>query len=357
MAQPIKPWGAACAQMVSTSASQKSSIEEARHFMETKLQSWELVIEDIAKDGNTQLVLFPEFPLTASPRTETMSEWIAKACIALDGPEMEVYQRWASRYKLYIGANAYVTLKKFPKRFFNTSFLIDPSGKRILTAHRIHTNIAVSPQDMLDEFLDKEGADALFPVAHTPLGNLSMVTSTDLVWPEVTRAHILRGAEVILHPSSELPASATPFSYVRRARAIENMCYVVSCSAAGYAGNAPLTGYGGETAANTGTPPAPSRIFNLDGEIVAEAPQGENTKCRGLVDVEAVRTKRSASRGLNFLATLRSETFRDVYGKKTSFFPPNTFKTATSEQFRAENVKKVEQALDHMRKIGVIPNS
>ena len=100
----------------------------------------------------------------------------------------------------------------------------------------------------------------------------------------------------------------------------------------------------------------PANSLILDGEIVAEAPQGENTKCRGLVDVEAVRTKRSASRGLNFLATLRSETFRDVYGKKTSFFPPNTFKTATSEQFRAENVKKVEQALEHMRKVGVIPN-
>jgi len=349
MSEPIPNWTAICMQVLANVASVSNSREEARHMIATRLDHWQHLIAEMDAPLGRRLLLFPEFALTSSPQRETTEAWIDKACLAIPGPEIERVQKWASQYKTYIAMHAYTTIPTFPGRFFNSAILIDPAGDILLISHRIHTGIAASPHDMLKEFLDKLGIDGLFPVAKTERGQIGMVNSTDLVWPEVPRALTLRGAEVLLHPTSETPANKVQFDYVRRARAVENMLYVVSCNIAGSAASpATLTGKAAEL-------PAVSRIFDLDGKVVAESPEGESTQCRGSINVADVRRRRSDPKGLNFIAGLRVETFRDIYDN-THIYPANTW-TAATKDFRSTSARRNEMAIENMRKIGILPDA
>ena len=342
-------WTAACLQVFTTVLRDIKTRDEAMHLVATKLDHVERLVAEATADGKVRLLLLPEFFLSGSPQGATTEQWMERACLDIDGPEIDRIQGWASRHKVFIGANAYCTSALFPGRFLNTSFLISPSGDIILKAYRIHTGIAASPHDFLKEFLDKVGIDGLFPVVKTELGHLAMVTSTDLAWPEVPRAHILRGAEVLLHPASESPLQKEILEPVRRARAVENMAYVVSCNTAGSA----FAGTYGTAAADQ--PPATSKIFDLDGKIIAAASEGEAINCRAEIDLAAVRKRRANPSGLNYLAGLRVETFTEVYAK-TSIYPPNTWSTGTLN-YIAQTPAHLQQAVARMKAQGMLPEA
>ena len=112
-----------------------------------------------------------------------------------------------------------------------TSFIISDSGDVILRYRRLISMFAPTPHDVLDAYLDHYGDDALFPVADTPLGKLACVASEEILYPEITRALALQGAELICHSSSEIGGPrATPKNIAKQARAYENMLYVVSAN-------------------------------------------------------------------------------------------------------------------------------
>jgi predicted amidohydrolase len=196
----------------------------------------------------------------------------------------------------------------------NTSFIIDRAGKIILKAYRLHSNHSHSPHDFWDEFLDKVGLEGAFPVADTELGKLAAITAMELNYPEVSRAVVLRGAEVLLHVSSDGIVDRS----VKRARAIENEAYVVSANTAGRKGIHPSMDVG-------------SCVIDWRGEVLAQLPQNAEGNCVGPVDIAELRAKRGdmdlvyKGRGPNYLARMRVEMFRDVYGK-TTIFPPNRYR-------------------------------
>ena len=91
---------------------------------------------------------------------------------------------------------------------------------------------------MWELYLDAYGYDSLFPVVKTNIGNLACIASEDILYPEVARCLAMRGAEVLLHATSE---TGSPLVMQRKvaklARAAENMAYVVSANSAGISGN------------------------------------------------------------------------------------------------------------------------
>lgn len=340
----IETWDAVCLQVFTTVVSGAMTRDEARHVMATKLDHIDRLVDTATADANVKLVLLPEFCLTGAKSRATTEQWMAIACLDFDGPEIAQLQACASRRRVYLGANAYCTRPEFPDRFFNIAFLISPAGEVVLKAHRIHTGIATSPHDMLSEFLDKLGIEGLFPVTKTPLGNLAMVTSTDLAWPEVPRAHALRGAEVIVHPASESANLRDQLAPVRQARAVENMAYLISCNSAGY-----------PDAAATSGGPAPSKIIDLDGKVIGIARDGESLDCRATINVAEVRKRRAAPSGMNYLASLRVESFRDIYGK-LSLYPVDTWKAGVAD-YNATSGEHMKQAVARMTAMGLVGGS
>lgn len=292
------------------------------------------------------LVVLPEYFMTSYPAGESVSEWQAKACIHPGGPEYEAMGRVAQANGVFLSANAYEIDPRFPELYFQVSFIIDPSGDVVLRYRRLISMFSPTPHDVLDAFLDHYGADALFPVADTPLGRLACVASEEILYPEISRALALRGAEVLCHSSSEVGSPcATPKNIAKQARAWENMAYVVSANSAG------ITGVPFPAQSTDGH----SQVVDYRGKVLAEANQGESMNGVALLDIAALRRARQRPAMNNPLARQRLELFQRVYAEQ-SVYPANSLLDGPETQVpqREHFIRVQEAAIAALRERGVI---
>lgn len=274
-------------------------------------QRIEASINAIGRD--TLLVTVPEHFLTGPPLHETLDEWREKAALEIDGPVYEALSAMTQRQKIYFAGNAYEQDPHFPELYFQTSFLIGPSGNVLLRYRRLNALNAPSPHDVWAYYLEAYGYDAIFPVAKTNIGNLACVASEDILYPEVVRCLAMRGAEVVLHSTSENNSVLlTPSRVAKVARAAENGLFVVSANAAGHAGGK----LPGDTI-NGG-----SVIIDHRGLTLAEAGPGETLVANADIDLEAMRQHRQRPAANNRLARQRFELYAESYTNH-SFYPPN----------------------------------
>jgi predicted amidohydrolase len=184
-----------------------------------------------------KLVVLPEYFLTSFPTGPDLPTWAARACLLQDGPEYKALGDVAKKNGVYLSGNAYEIDPKFSDLSFQVSFIINDQGELILRYRRLISMYTATPHDLWDKFVDIYGVEAAFPVADTPLGKLACIASEEILFPEVARALALRGAEIFLHSSSETGSpQATKKGIAKRARAVENLAYVVSANSAGIAG-------------------------------------------------------------------------------------------------------------------------
>jgi len=260
-----------------------------------------------------RLAVLPEYFLTGFPMQESIAEWREKACIKSDGPEYTALGQLASQTNLYLSGNVYELDEHFPELYFQTSFIIAPNGEILLRYRRLLSMFAPTPHDVLDKYLDIYGQDSLFPVADTEIGRLACVASEEILYPEISRALALKGAEVLCHSSSEVGSPRqTPKNVAKLARAYENMAYVVSANSAGISGIAfPASSTDGH-----------SQVVDYRGYVLGEAGPGESMCGNGELHIDALRKARSRPSMTNMLARQRLELFATVYGGD-SLYPAN----------------------------------
>lgn len=254
-----------------------------------------------------KLVALPEYAVTGFPMKETPAEWREKACLHYDGPEYEALGRIAQDNNIYLAGNVYEVDPHFPQLYFQVCFIIGPSGDVILRYRRLTSTFEPTPHDVWDKYLDIYGLDGVFPVARTEIGNLAMIASEEILYPEFTRMHVMRGAEVIIHPTSE-PGSPqlTIKEIARRARAVENLAYVVSPNSATI-DDIPIPPY---------TCSAMSKIVGPHGEVMAEAGQGgESMTANTVIDVGALRRERRRLGMANILSRQAYGLFAESYAQ------------------------------------------
>lgn len=260
-----------------------------------------------------KLVVAPEYFLTGYPLGETISGWADKASIAPDGDEYRRMGELCRATGVYFCGNAYETDAHFPGLYFQTSFILDDSGSLILRYRRLVSLYAPTPHDVWERYLELYGMDGVFPVVATPLGRLACIASEEILYPEIARTLALRGAEVILHSSSEVASPRlTPKDIAKRARAYENAVYVVS------ANSATIRDVDMPSASTDGL----SKIVNHHGEVLAEAAAGESMAANALVDLGALRHYRHKPGMGNMLSRQRLELFAATYSG--SVYPPNS---------------------------------
>jgi len=192
---------------------------------------------------------------------------------------------------------------------------------------------------------DIEGYDENpFPVVETPLGRLGAAICYDWLFPEAIRRLALQGAEVLSRVSAYMdPWGATApmdwWSVINRARAIENMAYVVAANQGASLRNYPPFSW-----------PGGSMIVDFDGRILHQADPGPGEKIVAAeIDIDALREARRSRRGHNLLAHLRAE----LYGLECSRgYPPFTHSSASSPQGDRtieDNEKAISRALARER--------
>lgn len=230
-----------------------------------------------------RLVVLPEYFATSFPMGDTIPGWAQKAAFAMDGPEYDALARIAQDNKVYLVGNAYETDPNFPSLYFQASVVFDDAGNVVLRYRRMVSLFAPSPYDVWDRYLDIYGMDGVFPVAKTPLGRLACVASEEILYPEIARALALRGAEVLLHSTSEVGSpDLTPKDVAKRARAFENMAFVVSANTAGILDlDFPAQSTDGM-----------SKVVDDLGRVLVTAGSGESMVAHAEIDIDALRRRR-----------------------------------------------------------------
>ena len=254
--------------------------------------------------ADLKLVVLPEYILSGPPWGETIPEWAGKAALAPDGPEYDALAAVAQKHGVYLAGNGYEIDRHFPGLYFQACWVFDPAGHRVLTYRRLISIFAPTPHDVWDKYLDVYGLEAVFPVADTAVGKLAAIASEEILYPEIARCHAIRGAEVFLHSTSETASpNLTIKQIARRARALENLAYVVS------ANNAALTGIDVPVDSSNGY----SDILDWQGNQMVVAGGGESSVANAWLDMAGLRAARRRPQMSNMLSRQALELFAESY--------------------------------------------
>ena len=256
-----------------------------------------------------RLLVFPEFA-HAAPVFPTVRELIDKLAVPIPNEHTERLERKAREHGVYVQSGSMLEVDaRWPGVVFNTTCLIGPEG--ILYKYRkvnpwIPYEVHSSPHDL-------DGYDApLFPVAETPLGRIGCAICYDWLFPEAIRQLAANGAEVLVRVSAYMdPWGATEpmawWTIVNRARAIENIAFVVAANQGASLRHYPPYSW-----------PGGSQVVDFDGRILAEASPGPGERIVvAPIDISALRHERETRGGHHMLAHLRTEAYplyrRHVY--------------------------------------------
>ena len=126
------------------------------------------------------------------------------------------------------------------KGFHNTATVLGPQGRIIGEYHKVHL-FQLGREDKT--FLPGKKA----VVVKTDLASLGLSICYDIRFPELLRKEILSGAQILVIPSAWPKERIDHYLSLLKARAIENLCYVVSANKVGK--NALKMTYGGHSVA------------------------------------------------------------------------------------------------------------
>src|ERR1700710_857707 len=136
---PIAPWRATCIQMRSKRAVAAGGPAAAWSIVaENRERAIRLIRQACDSATPPRLVVLPEFAFTGPPQGGAVQSWIDKACSEIPGPITEPLQALARDPGLFIGGNLFESDPVWPGRYFNSCFLIDPTGAVILRFRRIN---------------------------------------------------------------------------------------------------------------------------------------------------------------------------------------------------------------------------
>jgi predicted amidohydrolase len=155
---------------------------------------------------------------------------------------------------------------------------------------------------------------------------------------------MLRGAEVLLHPTSDHGAADRwSWESAKKVRASENMMFLISANQTGQIGGILPQG---QTMGH-------SHIYDWDGRVLADSGgPGESTVCSDWIDVEALRRMRSIPGAGNRLLRQRLDIYRPLYNS-TTLYPPNSFADAPMDS-KARILEVQQKAYENLVKAGVI---
>ena len=212
-----------------------------------------------------RLVVFPEFA-HAAPVYATVRELSEKLAVEVPNEHTDRLQAKAKEHGVYLQSGTMIERDpRWPGFLFNATCLIGPGG--ILYKYRkvnpwIPYEVHASPHDV-------PGYDQpLFPVADTEIGRIGCAICYDWVFPEALRQLAMNGAEVLVRVSAYMdPWGATEpmdwWTVVNRARALENVAYVVAANQGAQLRRYPPYSW-----------PGGSMVVDFDGRVLAQDHDG-----------------------------------------------------------------------------------
>ncbi len=180
------------------------------------------------------------------------------------GPIQDRLAQLAQQLKLWIIGGTIPLRNGGDGRVAAASLLFDANGKQVARYDKIHlfdVDLPGRNETYRESAHVAPGANAV--VVDTPAGRLGMAVCYDIRFPELFRAMSAQGAEWFVLPSAfTAPTGRAHWETLLRARAIENLCWMVAPAQSGFHEN------GRETYGDT-------LIVDHWGHVITRLPRGE----------------------------------------------------------------------------------
>jgi len=152
-----------------------------------------------------------------------------------NGPVQAFLSDTARQLKMWILGGTIVIRTKDSSRVANSSLLIDADGERVARYDKIHLFDVTIPgrnEQYRESNHVLRGRNPV--IADTPVGKLGLSVCYDMRFPELYRELVSQGAEWLAMPAAfTVPTGQAHWETLLRARAIENLCYVVAPAQSG----------------------------------------------------------------------------------------------------------------------------
>ena len=153
-----------------------------------------------------------------------------------DGPIQTFISQQAIKYGVWIVAGTIPIRSEDPAKSYAASILYDAKGKVVARYDKIHLfDVELSENHEVYTESDTTMPGHQPVVVDTPFGKMGLSVCYDLRFPELYRRLSEQGAQILVIPAAftELTGKAH-WDVLIRARAIENLCYVIAPGQGGY---------------------------------------------------------------------------------------------------------------------------
>ncbi|MEY6432593.1 carbon-nitrogen hydrolase family protein [Thioalkalicoccus limnaeus] len=227
----------------------------------------ERLIREAVEDG-AGLVVLPE---TFAFKGKRDHDQLALREEPGEGPLQAFLTRVAARYGTWLVGGTIPIFAEDPNRLRAATLVFDDHGRLVGRYDKIHLFDVSVPgsHDRYEESATIEPGDRIL-VLDSPFGRLGVAVCYDLRFPEIFRSMLDEGMDLLAIPSSFTAITGKAhWETLVRARAIENLAYVIAAAQGGYHMD------GRETHGH-------SMIVDPWGTILAQIPRGTGHICATL---------------------------------------------------------------------------
>ena len=252
-----------------------------------------------AKDHGAKLVVLPEnFALVGLSEHDKVKIREAEGA----GPIQDFLANQAARHGVWLVGGTIPLKAHDPQKVRAACMLWDERGRRMAHYDKMHlfdVHIAQTGENYAESLTIEAGGGPV--VVDTPFGKLGLAVCYDLRFPELFRAMLEQGMEVMAVPAAFTAVTGMAhWEILVRARAVENLTYVIAAAQGGYHAN------GRETYGD-------SMIVDPWGVVLDRLPRGSGVVSAAIepARLKSIRRNFPAIQHRRFVCVLPDEEQRD----------------------------------------------
>jgi deaminated glutathione amidase len=193
------------------------------------------LLADAAAAG-AQLAVLPENCAIMGARE---ADRLAVAEAPGAGPIQDALAELAQKLSLWIVAGTLPIRGRTPRRVAPACIVFDANGQQVARYDKIHlfdVDIPQKKETYRESATFEPGKEPI--VVDTPVGRLGLSVCYDMRFPELYRRLSAAGAQLLAVPAAfTVPTGQAHWEVLLRARAVENLCYVLAAAQGGLHAN------------------------------------------------------------------------------------------------------------------------
>ncbi|MFZ5502346.1 MAG: carbon-nitrogen hydrolase family protein [Pseudomonadota bacterium] len=187
------------------------------------------LIADAAKQG-ARLVVLPEF-FAIMGMAEGDKVKVREP--SGEGQIQQFLSDTAKKHRIWLVGGSIPLAANAPEKVLNSCLVFDDQGERVARYDKIHLFNLELGNERYDEARTIEPGNQVVVVVDSPFGRIGLAVCYDLRFPELFRA--MQGVNIIVLPAAFTETTGKMhWEVLVRARAVENLCYVIASAQGGY---------------------------------------------------------------------------------------------------------------------------